>query len=188
MREVVHTRVADGYLTAYGDGEEVAAVPLFGLAAYATPDDPAVPDATVHRPDLRISVRKLGGYLGDEVYNTTARKQTKVQAVRRARTRSWWVRVENDGTVKDTYRLRGTRAEVGTRVRYLVGTKDVTARLQSSGGLKVTLAAGQEKLVQVEVSVLGTARVGTRKGLKVTATYSGEVVRKDAVKAVAKVL
>lgn len=187
---VRYVRMADAFLSVYSSGEEAASTRLYGVAASSpAPTDPTVPgDASVHQPDLRISARKAGGYVGDDVYNATARTQTKVLTVRRARSRSWWVKVENDGTAADTYRVRGPAKAPGVRVRYLLGRKDVTAKLSAKAGLRVSLAAGKTKLVQVRTTVLSTARVGSRAPVKVTATYAGGVTRVDAVKAVVKVL
>jgi hypothetical protein len=140
------------------------------------------------RPDGWISTTASSGYVGDNIYNTTARKQTKKLTARRTQTRTFYVRVYNDGNVTNTIAINGTAARRGSRVHYFTGTNDISTTVKSAKGWRVRLKPGAFKLIKVRIRVLRTAAHGSRKPARVTATWTGDGTRTDTVKAVVKVI
>lgn len=142
--------------------------------------------ASDQRPDGSISTAVRSGYVGNNVYNTTGVKQTKQLSARRTQTRTFYVRVQNDGSVRSGFRLTGTGAGSGSSVSYLVGGTNVTRAMRSAAGYRITLTPGAYKLLTVRIKLLRTAAFGSMKSAKVTASWTGDGTRRDTVKAVVK--
>jgi hypothetical protein len=134
-------------------------------------------------------IRKLkSGFVGDNVYNTTADLQTVKSRAHRRDVRKFLVRVANDGNAGATFTLKATSSSRGVRVRYLAGGVDVTTAMTSAGGLSFTAAPGAFKEILVKMKVGRHARIGSRKFAMVHASWTGSpLVKQDAVKAVVRV-
>lgn len=139
------------------------------------------------RPDGWISTSSSSGYVGDNVYNSSGYKQTKRLGAARTKSRTFYVRVYNDGSVVNTFVLTGSAARSGSAVRYFSGTTDVTTQMRSATGWKVSLDPGASKLVKVRIKVLSAAAYDSLKPATVTGTWTGDGTRADTVKAVVKV-
>ncbi|HSJ21737.1 MAG TPA: Calx-beta domain-containing protein, partial [Nocardioidaceae bacterium] len=140
------------------------------------------------RPDALVSTALRSGYAGDNVYNTTGRNQTKVVQARRTQVRTFYVRVQNDGNVTNTFKVQGSAPAAGSTVTYLSGSTHVTKAMRSKAGLQVRLSPGKFKVITVRVKVLAKAAIGSRKPATVRATWSGDGTRTDLAKAVVKVV
>ncbi len=144
--------------------------------------------ASDQRPDLTASTAKVSGYVGENVYNTTGRGQTKTLSRRRTGLATYFMRVQNDGNVTNTLRLTAGAPPRGTRVTYLMNGTDVTSSLLTAAGRPVRLAPGKRALVTVVVRVLRTATIGSVGTATVRATWTGDGTRVDVAKAVVKVV
>jgi hypothetical protein len=133
-------------------------------------------------------IRKLSsGFVGNNVYNTTADGQTVKSRAHRRDVRKFLVRVANDGNAAATFVLKGTSSR-GVRVRYLAAGVNVTTAMTSAGGLSFTAAPGAFKEILVKMKVGRHARIGSRKFAMVHASWTGSpLVKQDAVKAVVRV-
>ncbi len=163
-----------------------------GGAVLGTPNAAAlVIRASDQRPDAWVSRQPSAGYVGDNVFNATGAGQTSALTARRAQTRSFYVRIYNDGNATDTMTVRGSRSRAGASVRYVTGptdstswTRDVTRAMRSAGGWRVTLAPHRYQRIRVQVTVRRGAAVGSRQPAAVTATWQGDVTRTDRVRGV----
>lgn len=144
--------------------------------------------ASDQQPDGWVSTASGSGYVGNDVYNTSGSGQTKRLAAQRTETRTFYVRLYNDGNVANTFALKGSGAGAGATVRYLAGGADVTAAMRSASGWKVSLKPGAYKLVKTRIKVREGASIGSIKTAKVTGTWTGDGIRSDVVKAVVKVV
>jgi hypothetical protein len=140
------------------------------------------------RPDAWISKVKHAGYVGDGVYNRTGRKQTRIANAKRTQVRTFFVRVYNDGNTANAFTVKGTAPHAGSRVTYLAGSKNITRAMRSQAGWKIRLRPGTFRLVTVRVKVLRGAAIGSRKPVKVQATWTGDGTRIDTARAVVKVV
>jgi hypothetical protein len=142
------------------------------------------------RPDGWISTRVRSRYTGDDVYNSTGAGQTRTLSRERTKSGVFYVRVYNDGTDLNTFGVRGTDSPPGAIVTYFKGTSttNITKAMTSASGYKVQLGKGGFSLIRVQVRIKAAAATGSTKTAKVTATWSGDSVRLDAVKAVVKVV
>jgi hypothetical protein len=144
--------------------------------------------ASDQRPDGWISTADGSGYVGNNIYNTTGAKQSKQLSARRTQTRTFYVRVYNDGNVKNSITLTGTPPSSGSAVSYLSGTTNITRGMRSAAGYRVSLAPGAHKLLKVRIKLLRTAAYGSLKTAKVTGSWNGDGTRRDTVRAVVKVV
>lgn len=130
-----------------------------------------------HRPDLQV--RRPGStWVGVGAHDGVGGQTVQVPArtgVHRAR-----IRVVNDGVVRDRFVVKGTRKR-GVRVRYVVGGRDVTARVRSGRYRTPLLDPGERWSMTVRLDV--GARATARTLVRVRATSVGNPSRTDAVSA-----
>jgi hypothetical protein len=144
----------------------------------------------VHKPDAEIKLASGSKYLGADVYNTTARDQTKAVKAKRGTTETFDIAVQNPGTGPDTYRLKGLGNTTNFTVRYLAGksgTTDITAAVEAGTYTLSNIARGGTRYIRMRITVKGTASVGSTFGRLVTATSTHASTAKDAVKGVVNV-
>ena len=145
--------------------------------------------AKVQRPDGQISTKAASGYIGNNIYNTTAAGQTTTRLLRRGAVGTFYIRIQNDGDATSTFTVKGSTASAGSKVRYFSNGIDVTSKMRSASGVKVRLAAGARRAFIVQTTVLRTAVIGSQKPAAVRATWSGAgTSRSDTVKAVVRVV
>ena len=137
-------------------------------------------------------VKKLGAaaYTGNGIYNTTGAGQAVTAGVKRGRTATFLLEVQNDGTQPTTFRIKGAGAAAGFAVRYLkgaAGSKDITSAVTSGTYRMVRVAPGQSQLLQLVVTVKPGASIGAVQSWLVLATSANDTTKKDAVKAKVRV-
>lgn len=130
-----------------------------------------------YQPDAQIKVG--ASYLGNNVYNLTGKSQTA--AAKSGRSKTFSVRIQNDGEATDSFRVVGAGAIRGFSVRYLAGTLDITTKVLN-GTYSVSLAPAANRVIKLVISVKAATRSGT------TATWpvkiaSGSSGLQDLVKA-----
>jgi hypothetical protein len=145
-------------------------------------------DASDQQPDALISTSATSGYVGNDIYNTTGARQTKTVTGRRTKVRTFYVRVANDGNTANTFRLAGSAALAGSAVKYYSGATNITVRMRSASGYSVSLAAGGRKVLRVTIAITRRAAIGSIKTATVRATWTGDGIRADAVKANVRVV
>jgi uncharacterized membrane protein len=133
------------------------------------------------RPDLKVSTAARRGYIGDDVYNDTAARQTKTAPARRGGTRSFYVRLHNDHDAAITTSIRPRQTPSGVRVRYIHAGEDVTKAVTGRGGWKVSVRPDRRVLVRLDVTAGRRLRLGATPTVKLAATWSGDQTRRDVV-------
>jgi hypothetical protein len=144
--------------------------------------------ASDQQPDAWISTARTSGYVGNDVYNGTGRSQSRKVEARRGQTRTFYVRVYNDGNATNTIALKGGGAQAGSTVRYYDAGVEVTRAMRSAAGWKVRLAPGRYRLVAVQVKILPRAAIGSLKAASISGSWTGDGVRTDLVRGVVKVV
>jgi uncharacterized repeat protein (TIGR02543 family) len=142
--------------------------------------------ATAHQPDGRIGTSsKVAKMVGDNVYNTTGKTQSKSGKAKHNKTKTFYVSVQNDGSAPDTIALKGSKSAKGFTVKYYAGKKDVTKQVvRGTYQLQNLAAGGTAKSIKVVVKVKSTAKIGAVQ--KLTITASSGVSASDVVKAKVK--
>lgn len=174
------------------EGREVITLSLSDAGPGTIVGSPAVTRVVItpsdQRPDAHISTSRTSSYVGNNIYNRTGYRQTRARAAERTQVRTFFVRVFNDGNVKNTIAIKGSGPRPGSWVQYFVGRNNVTSAMRSRAGLRATLRPGAFKLVKVRIKVLRGADYGSRKVAKVRGVWTGDGARVDVVKAVVKVV
>jgi uncharacterized delta-60 repeat protein len=142
------------------------------------------------RPDGLISLRPKSGYVGNNIYNTTGKRQTKSTTQQRGKKRVFYVRIQNDGQETNMFQAKGSKNPSGAIVKFFRGTgsQNITKKMQSAGGFEVTLEPGKFQLIRLEITIRSSAVIGSRKQASVTGIWAGDSIRKDLVKAVVRVV
>lgn len=176
--------------TVYALGTAISGADLFVGGAYwdtlgdATADyiDLWGPPVVVARPDGRIRLG-TGAYVGNDLYNTTGKHQSRTGSALRGHTITFGLSIQNDGTDPDSFFVKATgRARTAYRVKYFSGTNDITAAVVAGTFETTTLATGATFGIKAEVTVRSTAAAGSSVTRLVTLTSAADGSKADAVK------
>ncbi|MBL8777231.1 MAG: hypothetical protein JNK12_14910 [Acidimicrobiales bacterium] len=148
------------------------------------PVDSTPVDVTVtltHQPDLAL---KLAGraFVGGDAYGRDGAAQAVDATRRRGGRATFYVRIENDGAVADTFDLRRVGTSPGVDVRFFRGrtATDLTGAVVGRTYLTRPLAPGQSVLVRVEAVASAGAAPGTR-SIVLRSRSTTETTRVDTV-------
>ena len=140
------------------------------------------------RPDARIRLGTSGPYLGNDVYNTTARHQSVSGAAPIGGSVAYQVSIQNDAKAfrdRFTVTVTGVIAP-GYHVRYLTGAGDITTGVDAGTYTTRAIAAGGKTLVTVTVHVGHGAAIGSTSELMVTVTSVSDPGVSDTVRFTAR--
>jgi hypothetical protein len=132
-----------------------------------------------YRPDAAVALGN-GTFVGDGVYGANGAGQTVATTTSQARTVTFRVRIQNDGTSSDAFTIGGPGDSTGFRVRYLMGTADVTARVRAGTFQTASLVPGGGMTLTLMVSTLSGSR-GRTNDVLVSARSVGRTALLDAV-------
>ena len=144
----------------------------------------------VFRPDALISTRRAGGYVGNGIYNTTGTGQSKAVKARRTTTKTFYVKVQNDGDTSETLRLKGCRTGSGFTVKYLAGvsgTSNITTAVVNGSYSLANLGPSASRSIRMKVTVSRKARIGVTKTCALVVSSAGST-NKDVVKGKVKAI
>jgi uncharacterized repeat protein (TIGR01451 family) len=138
------------------------------------------PPTPTQRPDALVRVGKKA-FVGNDVYNRTGKKQT-VTAATAKKPVKYTVRVQNDGNVTDTLRIKGTKSTKTFTVTYKAGKKNITKKTTKGTYRVRNLAPGASRLITITVTPKKTAKAGAKTPTKVTVTSTTDTTTTDTVK------
>jgi hypothetical protein len=136
-----------------------------------------------YRGDGLIKRSGATNYLGNNVYNTTGANQTTTAKRHRGSKAVFDIKVQNDGTAPDTFKLKGPGGGAAFGVRYYAGTTNITTAVENGTYKMGNLAPGASRTVRLVITVKSGATIGALRSWLVTATSTHDGTRKDAVKA-----
>jgi hypothetical protein len=140
-----------------------------------------------YQPDLMIRNPGETAYLTDNVYEPTPSTQVKSQTVASGAKATYVLKVQNDGTATDSFKVTGTGAATGWTITYYdavsAGTNITAAITGTAGWTPAALAPGAVREFRVEVTPATTVAAATVKDVLVTATSTSNAIKKDTVKA-----
>jgi hypothetical protein len=147
------------------------------------------------QPDLLISkTHSIKKALGNGIFNNTGSGQTLSQVVRRGKSKTFYIAVQNAGSGAESFTVTGDGSYSGQwTVGYFVGAKnydgftnDVTSAVVAGSYATTTLAAGaitgDATLLRLQVTVSPTAASGTN-NILVTARSPLNPSKADTVRA-----
>jgi hypothetical protein len=145
-----------------------------------------IPTSTV-RPDALVKLSTAAALLGGDVWNLTGLGQSASSTAAPGVTRTFKVRIENDGSTLDAYTVRGPGASPGFTVRYLrgaSGTVDITAAVLAGTFTTPSLARGGSVVMRVRIQVKAGAPAGATQATSLTIASVARQSSTDVVKAV----
>jgi alpha-tubulin suppressor-like RCC1 family protein len=161
----------------------VGATALFSTSVAATSNTVTTAvTPRVRRPDAQVRIRGAA-FAGNDVYNTSARRQTRSSKVARGKKVVLTVRIQNDGTVPGTMKVRGTRGTRDFRVDYRRGKTAITRKVVAGTYRIENLRPGAHRDITMIVRPTARARKGDRITTRVTVTARDTVTRTDVVAA-----
>lgn len=138
---------------------------------------------TVRRPDAQLRIGATGAFIGADVIGANGTGQGWTARVRPGRTATFTVKLRNAGNAADRLRVQGQGSSGPFTVRYLDGSRNVTAAVVAGDYLTPPLAAGASRPLRVEVAAARTARSGVRLTRLVKAFSAADGARVDGVRA-----
>jgi hypothetical protein len=134
------------------------------------------------QPDLHVALAGKPS-VGDDVYNSTGAKQSKTATVKRGKSATFEIRLENDSSTTNDVNLKGSGSSNGFTAQYFFGNDNVTSAM-TRGQLNF-VDGPPNGFVSIKVVVKAkSANSGAKKVVKVVATSGNKV---DTVKATVKV-
>ena len=140
-----------------------------------------------HQPDGRIKAPR-SRFRGDDIYNRTGKRQIGKTGAARGTTKTFRIKLQNDGNVPDQFRVKGGRGNAAFGVVYLEGTRNITKRVVAGRFRTRVLQPGRTQLIKLKVTVLAGASVGTVRTWKILARSGEDGSARDAVKARVRVI
>jgi hypothetical protein len=173
------------YLSIFDQGDHIydSAVFIDNLTLSEAAPGACIPGAFPHQPDALIK-QGSGGYKGNNVYNDNGKNQTITKSVHHGNSKTFNVKIQNDGLSADSFTVHGCAASTGFTVVYKKGTTTITAEVVAGTYLIGPLDPGLTKTIKVTIGVKASGDGKTKK-CKVTATSVADTTRSDTV--VAKV-
>lgn len=166
---------------------------LFGSTAGSLPgvtnfggSDAFLARFTSARPDGHISLAATSGYIGNDVYNSTAARQTKTAGVAKGRAKTFYIRGQNDGDSTDSIKIKGCGSSRGFAVTYLSGTTNVTSAVVGGSFRLNNVRPGATKTLKARISVARSVSVNATKSCTIALTSVSKPTLKDVVKAVVR--
>jgi uncharacterized delta-60 repeat protein len=124
-------------------------------------------------PDARLG-KNAAATVGNDIYNRTGLGQNLNTAITHGgglKTDS--IRIQNDGPVAASFKVRGTPGNANFSVQYLKGASDVTAKVIAGKYRTGTLAPGASVLLKAKITAT-TPAIGQKTKLSITATAVGD--------------
>jgi hypothetical protein len=137
---------------------------------------------TPNQPDLAVRRSPDGRLVGNNVYNRSGANQTRSALVQQFGGAEFDVRVQNDGTSQDTFRINGTPHNLRWTVRYYDGDRDITTAVKA-GSYRVTdLAPHATHELHVLINSHARTPRGSSIDVYVQARSTAEPDRRDTVR------
>ena len=137
-----------------------------------------------NRPDAHIRRAAAPRFAGDGVYSPSGAGQTHEARIGPRGEAVFFVRVQNDGVVANSFRVRGQRSDPKWTVRYLDGTRNVTRAVTDGTFAVRDLAPGGTRVLRVAVRPTVRTDRGNRRDVTVTVSAVTQPGVGDTVRAV----
>ena len=138
-----------------------------------------------YRPDGIIGNTATSGFVGNNIYNKTGNNQTRTKKLAPGGTKRFYIHVQNDANVTDSFFLLGGGSGGGFSIGYGSGGTNVKSKVVS-GEYWFTLAPGAEKTIVMTVKADNGINAGAKRKIKIMARSAGDSAKVDVVKAIVK--
>lgn len=160
------------------------------LISAQSENDPAQGDAvyaitnvaTLRQPDLLIG-KSAAVKIGDGIYDDGT-AQTVQTITQRSTLTHYYVTLENDGNITETYIVTGDAGDADWTIDYYDVTGGGNTKITdavTTGTYTPQLAMGESKLLRIDVTPLNTLNPGDEKPVTLTAVAQGDDKKTDTV-------
>jgi hypothetical protein len=139
--------------------------------------------AGTYQPDGEIATAKTGPYVGNDIYNTTGRGQTKMATIVPGTSVSFYVHLQNEGSAVDSFILKGPGGGGGFVVHYFHDKADITTSVVAGAYPTGSVASGATVSFRITVKARLTVTAGSTKTVRLLDTSVADGTKQDAVKA-----
>lgn len=139
-----------------------------------------------YRPDGIIGKTATAGFVGNNIYNKTGKNQTRTKTISPGATKKFYIHVQNDSNVTDSFFVLGGATGGGFTINYSSGGKNIKPGVVA-GEYWFTLAPSQEKVIVMTVHADNGLPAGAKRKLKTIIRSAGDSSKVDVVRAVVKV-
>jgi plastocyanin len=144
-------------------GDKDFTIDLASPSANGVLGTPASVTVTIHqrlyKPDALVKGPADSAYKGNDRYNTLI-GQTSLAKVKKGRSATFRVRVQNDGNVPDTYAIKGKGSTTSFSIRYYRGTTNITKAVVAGSETTSSVAPGTSWTMKVVIAPKAAANVG----------------------------
>jgi subtilisin len=140
---------------------------------------------TVYQPDGLIKRSGDYRYQGNNVYNLTGFNQTWKLTARRGSTRTFLIRVQNDGEATDSFSIVGSKVNRFT-TKYFFGARNITTSVIAGEYSTGNLAPGATRTIKMTVLAKRNARRTTHLWRIHAVSYRAQVVNDQNVRDVVR--
>ena len=143
-------------------------------------------DRITYQPDLLVKGPGRASYIGDNVYNTLV-GQTSSTRVKKGRSKTFYVKFQNDGNDSDRFGIRGKHGTTTFSVQYFHGTKNISRTIIAGAGQTPVLAPGATWIMKVVIAPKRAARAGNTYSDVISGQSQSDATKGDRVQLNAKV-
>ncbi|HEY2271356.1 MAG TPA: hypothetical protein VGH30_01175 [Jatrophihabitantaceae bacterium] len=104
-------------------------------------------------PDNTIGRTRTGHFVGNGVYSATGAGEARTLTIKRGKTKSCYVKIQNDGLVAASFTISGHGDAHGIEAHYFRGSTNVTAGVRAGTYSTASIPARSFVLLRVKVSV-----------------------------------
>ncbi|HYF45010.1 MAG TPA: hypothetical protein VD926_02295, partial [Acidimicrobiales bacterium] len=140
-----------------------------------------------NQPDGLIREASSTAFAGDDVYGTRGVRQTVHAETTRRRNAVFVLRVQNDTSVTDRFRIQGVGSRGAWSVRWFANGQEVTRAVARGNYVVGPLEPGQSRALQLVVRPLARAEVGDQLIVPLTSSGMAPDPVRDRVRAVVRV-
>jgi len=138
------------------------------------------------QPDETIKLTGDAAVLGENIFNTTGAGQTRAVSTSVGVSKTFVIKVWNDGTGSDSYLLQGPGSTISFTAKYLKGASgstDITAAVTAGTYKTASLSPGKGVTIRLVITIAANAPSGSTQNWLVTAASQQNSSAQDAVDA-----
>jgi hypothetical protein len=145
----------------------------------------------IYQPDGQIRFARSATWVGADVYGTDGVGQTASAKVKRTKTATFVVQIQNDGNNADDFFIQGQGQKKGFVVAYYnapSGGANITSAVIAGSYQSLSVAPTASTYLRIVITAKKGAALGAVQSWLVTATSLGDPLKQDAVAAKVKVV
>ncbi|MEK7449265.1 MAG: hypothetical protein AAB019_07245 [Planctomycetota bacterium] len=164
---------------------QVKAYNSFG-AAYSNEINLMTSGVATIQPDVMVKkwTDSDSAYLANDVYNPDAVSQTRIAGAYRGAIITYYIRIQNDGSASDSFKVTALPETGDWTVSYYYNTNDITNLVKGAGWVSSSVNPYDAVIIALEVRPGVTLNLGDSLPTTITASSQNNPAIQDVVKAV----